>query len=94
MGHQKAAHAAGCQRCGVCGELYEDLEALRQHECQARPAAAATARSEGASPAYTCVYCAKVFKRKFELDSHMISHTGERQYKCDSCDKAFKHKQV
>ncbi|TPX49520.1 hypothetical protein SeLEV6574_g01435 [Synchytrium endobioticum] len=39
-----------------------------------------------------CDICGKEFPRKFNLTSHLVSHTSERPYPCSYCEKSFKRK--
>lgn len=39
-----------------------------------------------------CKECDQVFPDLQSLESHMLSHTEEREYKCDQCPKAFNWK--
>ena len=38
-----------------------------------------------------CIYpnCGRIFKTKFSLKRHMVTHTGERNFKCKGCGKRF-----
>ncbi len=38
---------------------------------------------------HKCRYCGKTFDRKFNLDSHLITHTADKPWACEVCGKAF-----
>ncbi|KAK8044966.1 hypothetical protein PG993_004990 [Apiospora rasikravindrae] len=38
---------------------------------------------------YRCPQCQKVFGKKFNLDSHMITHSGKRDFLCSVCGMGF-----
>ncbi|KAK8084662.1 Ankyrin repeat-containing protein [Apiospora hydei] len=38
---------------------------------------------------YRCPQCQKVFSKKFNLDSHMITHSGRRDFLCNICSMGF-----
>lgn len=38
---------------------------------------------------WTCSVCSKVFRKKFNLESHMAIHSDERRFGCGMCDLAF-----
>lgn len=44
---------------------------------------------DASTKATTCNVCYKTFACKSALDIHYRSHTQERPYKCDMCDKSF-----
>lgn len=38
---------------------------------------------------WTCEVCSKVFRKKFNLKSHMVTHSDERKFRCSLCDLSF-----
>ncbi|KAF5686302.1 zinc finger C2H2-type integrase DNA-binding protein [Fusarium circinatum] len=38
---------------------------------------------------FKCPHCPKVYTKRFNLTSHLQSHTDERPFTCDQCTKAF-----
>ncbi|CAG5057411.1 unnamed protein product [Parnassius apollo] len=38
---------------------------------------------------FACPYCEWFFKTRYELKRHMVKHTGERNYSCTICGKAY-----
>lgn len=38
---------------------------------------------------WTCDVCSKVFRKKFNLRSHMATHSDEREFSCSMCDLSF-----
>lgn len=38
---------------------------------------------------WTCDRCSRVFRKKFNLKSHMVTHSDERGFSCGTCDLAF-----
>lgn len=41
---------------------------------------------------YTCDYCTYCTYNKTFLQRHMLKHTGERPFVCESCGKGFSRK--
>ncbi|XP_044039855.1 zinc finger protein 260-like [Siniperca chuatsi] len=62
--------------CGVCGELSESTEALKDH-LQSR------------HKTDDCHICGESFLGILSLNEHVAAHSGERPYECDVCHDAF-----
>lgn len=41
---------------------------------------------------YECTYCLKTFGWSTDLKRHILTHTGERPFKCGLCDSTFTRK--
>ncbi len=58
--------------CTTCGQICTYLLVLKRHQAKTHNV-----------KKKTCPVC---FKAVFQLASHMLSHTGEKPYKCDKCE--------
>ena len=38
---------------------------------------------------YKCEVCGKTYVRRYDLNQHLLTHTGQNYHKCDQCDKTF-----
>lgn len=43
---------------------------------------------------YACCFCSYSTANKYNFESHICIHTGDRPYKCPHCDKRFTQKHV
>lgn len=46
-------------------------------------------RKKGPKRDLTCEHCSKTFTKKYNLDSHLKTHSNERQFSCSVCGRAF-----
>lgn len=46
-------------------------------------------RAKNINNAFACQYCPLSYKQRFQLNRHMMQHTGERPFICEVCSKTF-----
>lgn len=56
-----------------------------QHTSEAAPRAQKRARISE----FPCPHCQKVFKKKYNLESHLTTHNDRRPYICNECEASF-----
>ena len=72
-------------KCNVCGDKFKYKQSMRLHikrqhnQDYIRPAA--------------CTYCSYRAHTKLELSRHLTTHTHERRYECQVCQKKFSTKE-
>ncbi|KAL1502765.1 hypothetical protein ABEB36_007863 [Hypothenemus hampei] len=74
-------------KCSVCEKDYKNREGLRRHmkvvHDQGNWKAPKTVKK------YLCPMCPKIFASVNRLQRHIFTHTGEKPFKCDYCQKRF-----
>ncbi|RXG53504.1 Zinc finger protein [Armadillidium vulgare] len=65
-------------KCRICEKLFDSLAILERHN-----------KIHNAKK-FTCAICNKKFVEKFNLKTHMLTHTQERPRECTHCSKKFR----
>ncbi|MCP4348899.1 MAG: MucR family transcriptional regulator, partial [Desulfobacterales bacterium] len=70
--------------CSICGKLCEDLSKFKRH----------LKRTHGPEDKFPCpsreqLGCLQMFKLKYSATVHNRIHTGEKYYKCNTCNARF-----
>ena len=63
--------------CGECEQIFRQKSSLDDHYRYVH---------------FVCPTCKKFFHNKQRLNSHILIHTGEKQFACSSCDRKFTRK--
>lgn len=66
--------------CETCGQRFTKAGNLRRHRRLVHAPD---------SPWFTCSHCGKGFTRKDGLETHLLTHTGERRHTCHTCGMRF-----
>ena len=64
--------------CSVCKMTFETWNDLNKHD--------------GTHKSFDCVVCEYKSESEEELQTHLLSHRGEKQYACCECDRKFENK--
>lgn len=68
--------------CPICSYTSTEAAELRCH----------MASHVSFQPPFNCPVCYKTFSNKYNVQTHMVIHTGERPFECNICFKSFKQK--
>ncbi|KAK7068638.1 hypothetical protein SK128_020806, partial [Halocaridina rubra] len=67
--------------CDICHRSYYNSYHLKRHT---------KTHAEGEAGQYVCNVCGKVLSTQNGLDSHMLTHTGEKPFQCEHCGATFR----
>ncbi|CAG9790633.1 unnamed protein product [Diatraea saccharalis] len=87
----KRPEPGGPVTCEQCGIQLRDLRLYAQHFRRAHPDKNRTKYPAMKTPCM-CEQCGRIFQSMALLKDHMWVHTGEKRFKCSSCDKSFTQK--
>lgn len=84
--HMEKVHGikATTYKCNACDKIFKNSTDFRSH----------TRRDHLMERPHKCTECDKAFFTKKSLKSHLVSHTGTREFQCDICLKAFGRKKT
>ncbi|XP_044742766.1 zinc finger protein 888-like isoform X2 [Chrysoperla carnea] len=69
--------------CEYCPKIFISQETLQTH-------VKIYHKNSGPVCKFLCSECGLKLRSKAELSNHLITHTGERPYACDKCDKTYR----
>lgn len=96
--HEKLHTRESSLVCGTCNRSFETVELLLQHRRthfvnnltnQLNQTNQPGPSVSGSNAGFTCDTCLRQFKKKYALQRHQLSHTGERPFPCPNCGLAF-----
>ncbi|XP_044763071.1 zinc finger protein OZF-like [Coccinella septempunctata] len=74
-------------KCEICNLGYKHQKSLEVH--MAKSHGVGDIKVPDREKKYFCHLCPKSFQANCKLEKHVRSHTGDKPFKCPSCDKCF-----
>ncbi|XP_065371061.1 LOW QUALITY PROTEIN: zinc finger protein 568-like [Calliphora vicina] len=85
--------------CNLCPRSYGRKDSLRKHvrrkhlnkpSKEETPTKKTKPQKPKDKERFLCTYCGQSYSSKCGLESHVLTHTGERPFSCEICSKTFK----
>ncbi|KAJ8958069.1 hypothetical protein NQ318_002082 [Aromia moschata] len=77
--HEKIHANKRAYRCEICPKAFNTSSDLHKHKI--------CVHLDRSKWKYVCMYCQRRFPLKTNLDTHIKTHTGEKNYSCHLCDR-------
>ncbi|XP_019869173.1 zinc finger protein 239 [Aethina tumida] len=79
--HEKIHANKRAYKCALCSKAFNTFSDLYKHKL--------CVHSDPSKWKNVCPFCSKRFALKVNLDTHIMSHTGEKNFACEMCEKRF-----
>lgn len=89
-GHLQNDNLGKAFKCLHCDKCFDKQNSLKKHEkLHLFPHADFPPQSTQRLINLTCVFCGKPLRDWYKLENHLRTHTKERPYSCEVCEKSF-----
>lgn len=88
LGRHKDTHnPSSAKNCDRCDMIFQDRKSLRNHQRTVHKNE--PRQSSVVKKKYVCSYCNKSVGCLSHLQTHILTHTGEKPHECETCGRKF-----